>query len=91
MGEIEPRLIRCFAAVFPNLRNDQIIAAAPHTVDAWDSVTSVTLFATIEEEFELQIDIEDLADLLAFDRILAYLNSKTGRNGTELSSGFQAL
>jgi acyl carrier protein len=79
MDEIQPRLVRCFAAVFPNLSGDQIAVASADTVSAWDSVASVTLFAMIEEEFELEIDIEDLGELLAFDKILAYLNTMTAR------------
>jgi acyl carrier protein len=83
MDEIQARLIRCFGAVFPMLGNDQIVAATADTVAAWDSVASVTLFATIEEEFELEVDIEDLGELLSFDKILAYLSAKTfqGRDG----------
>jgi acyl carrier protein len=79
MDEIRPRLFRCFAAAFPSLSDDEIVIASANTVSAWDSVASVTLFAMIEEEFELEIDIEDLGGLLAFDTILAYLNAKAVR------------
>jgi acyl carrier protein len=82
MDEIQPRLVRCFAAAFPNLSSDEIVSASADTVTAWDSVASVTLFAMIEEEFELEVDIEDLGDLLAFDKILAYLNVKAVRIDT---------
>jgi acyl carrier protein len=75
------RLARCFAAVFPNLNGDQIVVATAATVTAWDSVASVTLFAMIEEEFELEIDVEDLGELLGFDKILAYLMAVRTANG----------
>jgi acyl carrier protein len=39
----------------------------------WDSVAGVTLFAIIEEEFALEIDVQDMKDLLSFDSILQYL------------------
>jgi len=83
MDEIQPRLFRCFAAAFPNLSDDEIVIASADTVTAWDSVASVTLFAMIEEEFELEVDIEDLGELLAFDKILAYLNAKAVRRDTD--------
>jgi acyl carrier protein len=31
----------------------------------------------IEEEFELEVNIEDLAELLSFNKILAYLRTKS--------------
>jgi acyl carrier protein len=85
MDDILPRLVRCFAAVFPKFSNDQIVGASADSMAAWDSVASVTLIAMIEEEFELEIDVEDLGELVSFDKILAYLNSKTMR--TEAGRG----
>ena len=76
MGEVHPRLIRCFAAAFPSLKEEQIIHASAETLAAWDSVAGVTLFATIEEEFEIEMNLEDLADLLSFQNILVYLQAK---------------
>ena len=87
MDDIRPRLVRCFGAVFPKLSNDQIVAASADSIAAWDSVASVTLIAMIEEEFELEIDVEDLGQLVSFDKVLAYLNSKTNRADTGLGAG----
>jgi acyl carrier protein len=79
MDDIQPRLVRCFAATFPQLSANRIASATADTVAAWDSVASVTLFAMIEEEFELEVDIEDFGDLLSYDAILAYLNTHVDR------------
>jgi acyl carrier protein len=76
MGDVAERLQRCFAAVFPELPADQLTHANPQTVAAWDSVASVTLFAIIEEEFALEIDVQDMKDLLSFDSILQYLERR---------------
>ena len=76
MGEVEKRLQRCFPAVFPELPADRVTHASPQTVAAWDSVASVTLFAIIEEEFALEIDVQDMKDLLSFDSILQYLQRR---------------
>lgn len=76
MGDVAERLQRCFAAVFPQLLADQVVKANPQTVAAWDSVASVTLFAIIEEEFAIEIDVQDMPDLLSFDSILQYLQRR---------------
>jgi acyl carrier protein len=76
VAEVAERLQRCFAAVFPELPADRVTQASPQTVGAWDSVASVTLFAIIEEEFALEIDVQDMKDLLSFDSILQYLQRR---------------
>ena len=77
MDDAQVRLIGCFAAVFPALTREQILQADHHNVRGWDSVASVTLFATIEEEFGVEVDLQDLASLVSFETILGYLASKT--------------
>jgi acyl carrier protein len=78
MADTKERLLRCFSAVFPPLSVAQIVQASPPTVAAWDSVASVTLFAIVEEEFALEIDVQDMKDLLSFESILQYLQQKAG-------------
>jgi acyl carrier protein len=76
VDDIRARLGNCFAAVFPTLSPQEIAHANPHNVSGWDSVASVTLFATIEEEFGLELEIADLPGLVSFEKIAAYLTSK---------------
>ena len=73
MADTRERLIRCMRAVFPAVPEDQLERAPASGVDGWDSVASVTLFATIEEEFGIEIDVQDMKDLLSFEKLLAYL------------------
>jgi acyl carrier protein len=44
-------------------------------------VASVTLFATIEEVFGLEIDIQDMKHLLSFQSLLQYLERHAGQHG----------
>jgi acyl carrier protein len=67
----------CFAAVFPALTQEEILRADHYNVSRWDSVASATLFATIEEEFGVELEIDDLSRLVSFETILTYLTSKT--------------
>jgi acyl carrier protein len=78
MDDVQARLQRSFFAVFPTLSAEQIAQASPQTVAAWDSVASVTLFAIVEEEFGLEIDVQDMKDLLSFTSLLNYLQRRCG-------------
>jgi len=49
-------------------------------VEGWDSVASVTLFAMIEEEFGIEIEVQDMEGLLSFERLFGYLRQKLGQN-----------
>jgi acyl carrier protein len=74
MDDKQIRLIRCFSAVFPSLSKEQVLHASTTSVKEWDSVASVTLFAMIEEEYGIEMDIQDLAEMVSFERTLAYLH-----------------
>jgi len=73
MDDTKTRLIKCFELVFPDLPVSQIPAASQAGVAAWDSVAAITMVNVVEDEFNIQIDLDMLADLDSFDRILAYL------------------
>lgn len=73
MDDVQNRLMRCFSAVFPNLSQDELFHASTTNVKAWDSVAGVTLFAMIEEEYGIEMDMNELADMTSFERILACL------------------
>ena len=76
MDETKDRLARCFAAVFPTLTQAQIEAAEMSKLGLWDSVASVTLFATVEEEFAAEIALDDMKDLVSFQKLMDYLKQR---------------
>ncbi len=73
MDEIRQKLINCFQVVFPDMPVDEIPAASTATVANWDSVAAITMMNVIEDEFGLDMDLDDLADLDSFEKIHAYL------------------
>jgi acyl carrier protein len=73
MDDKQERLARCFLAVFPRLNKVDVLQASQSSVLGWDSVATVTLLTTIEEEFGVQVDLEDLDQLTSFESILSYL------------------
>jgi len=77
MDQIKNRLAKCFQIVFPDLPASEIPDASQSSLAAWDSIASITLVNVIEEEFEIQMDLDRLADLDSFQKILDYLGQET--------------
>jgi acyl carrier protein len=77
MDPITLRLTNCFETVFPDLPVAEIPAASQATVAAWDSVAAITLVNVIEEEFGIEMDLDQLADLDSFRRVHDYLSRAT--------------
>jgi acyl carrier protein len=73
MSDLETRLVRCFTAIFPEESPDQLKNATMENTEKWDSVAGVTLINVVEEEFGLQIDVEDFTRLVSFSRFADYL------------------
>jgi acyl carrier protein len=73
MAEMDDRLTRCFASVFPALSPDEIRGASVESVPVWDSLAGVTLVAVLEQEFDTQIDLLDLPELTSYQAVRNYL------------------
>ena len=73
MHDQEQHLIRCFASIFPGLTEEEIQNASIDSVGVWDSLSTVTLAAVIQEEFGLEIDPEILPQLDSFRAFRDYL------------------
>jgi acyl carrier protein len=79
MDDVEGRLAKCFSEVLPELTAEEITQASADSVTGWDSVTTVTLIAVIEDEFGISIEIEDPAQFDSFQGILNYLRKDDRR------------
>ncbi len=75
MDNTKARLERCFETVFPELPVSEIPSATQESIAAWDSIAAITLVNVIEDEFQIQMDLDELAELDSFERILQYLHS----------------
>jgi acyl carrier protein len=73
MSQVENRLIRCFASVFPGLTQEDIRLISAESTGSWDSLSAVTLAALIQEEFRVDIDPQALPDLDSFEAFRIYL------------------
>jgi acyl carrier protein len=75
MSDQEKRLICCFASVFPALTADEIQTASIESMGLWDSLSTVTLIAVIQEEFDVEVDPKTLPYLDSFQAFRDYLFS----------------
>ena len=73
MDDTKQRLTSCFQIVFPDLPETAIPQASQATVPVWDSVAAITMVSVIEDEFGVELDLDDLADLDSFEKIYAYV------------------
>lgn len=76
MNEIRSRLIRCFKAALPQVPEGDLTAVRQDSTEGWDSVTTVTLFALIEEEFGIPLDSTNLENLESFSRVYDFLHRR---------------
>ncbi len=76
MSDIEARLRTCFAVVFPKLAEAKIATANMTSVEGWDSLAMANLITVIEEEFGIQIKPQDMEQMVSFQQIVRYLQSK---------------
>jgi acyl carrier protein len=67
------RLKRCFASTFPAASASEIETARIEDMQGWDSLRGVTLLAVLEEQFALQMDMEELLALGTYDAVGEYL------------------
>lgn len=80
MSDVRTRLIDCFREVFPSLTDDELAAAQYGELEAWDSLASLTLVAVVEEEFEIFLPDDLVAELTSFERIRAAVVDLTHDN-----------
>jgi acyl carrier protein len=78
MNDVRDRLLKCFSTNFPTHPSSTLAQADTTNIEEWDSVASVTLFALIEEEFGVELDVEALGQLTSFKTVLDYLEERVG-------------
>jgi len=76
MDDVKAKLVECFQIVFPDLKEKDIPAASQDTVADWDSVAAITLVNVIEEQFGIEMDLDQIAELDSFEKVRAYLERR---------------
>jgi acyl carrier protein len=70
------KLIKCFACVFPEIPENEITRLSVENCPEWDSLANIQLTSLIEEEFNIELLSEEVAELTSFDLVLFLLNKK---------------
>ena len=73
MTQLDERLLQCFAAVFSGLSEEEIRATSSDYSGNWDSLTTVTLVAVIQEEFKVEINLSDIDEPKSYATFQNYL------------------
>jgi len=63
---IREKLLKCFAAVFPDLSPAEIESASVESTSGWDSIAHVTLLTLVGEEFGIDVDFEHFEGAITF-------------------------
>ena len=82
MSDKDVRLLRCFASVFPELSPEELRGVTSDSSGHWDSLSTVTLAALVQEEFNVEIEPEMVQQLNSFEAFQTYLqNADSGWSG----------
>jgi acyl carrier protein len=76
MDDVKKRLIGCFQIVFPDLPESEIPQLSQATAASWDSVSAITLLNVLEDEFAIEMDLDQVAELDSFDKVHTYLQQR---------------
>ena len=68
--DVRERTARCFEAVFPTVPRERLPQLSPETDPVWDSLATATLVAVIEEEFGVEMPVDEIPQLTSFDRVV---------------------
>ena len=82
MTVIESKLVECMKTVFPTVPEEKLTDASIENLGQWDSLSTVTIAALIEESFEIEIEPENLAKLTSFQNIASFLKEQESKKET---------
>jgi acyl carrier protein len=82
MTVIESKLVECMKTVFPTVPEEKLADASIENLGQWDSLSTVTIAALIEESFEIEIAPENLVKLTSFQNIASFLKELESKKET---------
>jgi acyl carrier protein len=76
MNDVLPRVQQAFSAAFEVEPSTITINTVPADVNAWDSMGHVTLASSLEQEFNLNFDVDELMEMENVREIVRVVQSK---------------
>ena len=81
MQDVLPRVQRAFSAAFELDPSSVTINTLPSDIKAWDSMGHVTLASSLEQEFNLTFDVDELMEMENVREIVRIVQSKLAKPG----------
>jgi acyl carrier protein len=78
MENVLSRVQKAFGSAFEVEPSSITINTVPADVNAWDSMGHVTLASSLEQEFNLSFDVDELMEMESVREIVRILQSKVG-------------
>jgi acyl carrier protein len=76
VADLDDRLVRCISSAFPGLTDREIRTVDVERLADVDSLAAVTLVALIDQEFGVNLDLEDLLKCGNFAELCQYLHDQ---------------
>ena len=76
MADLDDRLVCCISSAFPGLTDREIRTVDVERLADVDSLAAVTLVALIDQEFGVNLDLEDLLKCGNFAELCQYLHDQ---------------
>ena len=73
---MENRIKNVMAAVFGISIEDINEESSPDSIDNWDSLNLMNLVVSLEEEFDIELDDDEIAEMLNFKLIVEIIKEK---------------
>lgn len=70
------KLIRCFTSVFDEVE-EETIPALNSDVKEWDSLRLVMLISIVQQEFSVEVGVEEIDSLSSFDAFLRKIEGQS--------------
>ena len=67
MSENVEKYAKCFMEAFP-VQSKDLDTLSYHDIPEWDSIGHMNLVATLEEEFGIEMEIDDITDISDFQK-----------------------
>jgi len=74
---IETKVIEVLAVEFGMEKSELNASMGPEDIENWDSMTHVSLTASLEEAFEINFEIEEVMEMENITAIIEIINRKT--------------
>ncbi len=79
MESVLERVQKSFSAAFEVDPSSVTINSSPSDIRAWDSMGHVTLASSLEQEFNLSFDVDELMEMENVREIVRIVQSKLGK------------